>query len=533
MPLYSNAVRDPRVHDYLPPVRIVASEGIDNPQFFVNRIVFQSFNTATDKDFQKLNPGAWLLLDFGREIVGGIRMTTAGGAKDGIVRVRFGESVSEAMSTPNQDHSIHDDTFPLPMMGCRDFGSTGFRFARIDGISGNINLMGIIAVATYHDLPRIGTFECNDERVNSIYNTAVYTVQLSMQDYIYDGVKRDRLVWLGDLNPEIRVILSTFDDHTLIRKSLDFLREATPLPQYMNSMMSYSLWWIINQYELYMHSGNLEYLREQKDYLVPLIRHFSAMVDDDGHLQLGDRRCFLDWPTSQDKEVQAAGGHGLFAIMFSCATKLCRFLGDEETARIAESCRKRLGNIIPDNKGNKTAAAMLTLAGICDASSVLTTDSTSGVSTFYGYYVLLAQPVASALDVMRKYWGAMLDYGATTFWEDFNLDWIKNSNRIDELPVAGKDDLHADFGDFCYKGLRHSLCHGWSGGPAAFLMEKVLGVTVTAPGARKLTIHPNLCDLEYIRGTFPTPMGPVYISKRRGEKTKVTAPSGIEINLID
>ena len=27
-----------------------------------------------------------------------------------------------------------------------------------------------------------------------------------------------------------------------------------------------------------------------------------------------------------------------------------------------------------------------------------------------------------ALDVIRTYWGAMLDLGATTFWEDFNID---------------------------------------------------------------------------------------------------------------
>jgi len=533
MPLYPHAIRDPRVHDYLPAVRVVASEGIDNPQFFVNRIVYQSFNTTTEKDYQILEPGAWLLLDFGREIAGGIRMTTAGTGKDGVVRVRFGESVSEAMSTPTQDHSIHDDTFPLPMMGCRDFGSTGFRFVRIDGIKGRVSLMGVIAVAVYHDLPRIGTFECSDPRVNKIYETAVYTVQLSMQDYIYDGVKRDRLAWLGDLNPEIRVILSTFDDHTLIKRSLDFVRDVTPLPKYMNSMMSYSLWWIINHYELYLHSGDLEYLREQQSYLTPLVRHFAAMVDDTGHLQLGDKPCFLDWPTSTDKEVQAAGGHGLFAIMFKCAASMLRTLGDNETAQIAEECRKRLAQVVPDTKGNKTAAAMLTLAGITDASDVLTTDSTRGVSTFYGYYMLLAQPVASALDVMLTYWGAMLDHGATTFWEDFNLDWVKNANCIDELPVPGKDDLHADFGAFCYKGLRHSLCHGWAGGPAAFLMEKVLGVTVAAPGARKLVIQPNLCDLEFVRGTFPTPQGPVFISKKRGEKTIVTAPAGVEVKVID
>lgn len=43
-------------------------------------------------------------------------------------------------------------------------------------------------------------------------------------------------------------------------------------------------------------------------------------------------------------------------------------------------------------------------------------------------------------------------------------------------------DLHADFGAYCYKGLRHSLSHGWSCGPAHFLSERVLGVSFPEPG---------------------------------------------------
>ncbi|WP_418816166.1 hypothetical protein, partial [Phocaeicola sp.] len=32
-----------------------------------------------------------------------------------------------------------------------------------------------------------------------------------------------------------------------------------------------------------------------------------------------------------------------------------------------------------------------------------------------------------AIDIIKTFWGAMLDLGATTFWEDFNLDWIPNA----------------------------------------------------------------------------------------------------------
>lgn len=41
----------------------------------------------------------------------------------------------------------------------------------------------------------------------------------------------------------------------------------------------------------------------------------------------------------------------------------------------------------------------------------------------------------------------MLDLGATTFWEDFNLEWTPNACGIDRLVPAGMKDIHGDSGD--------------------------------------------------------------------------------------
>ena len=131
MPLYENAVRDNRVREYLPSVRLVASEGVDTPERLIGRLEYQSSNVIKKEECCVLKPGAYIVIDFGREIHGGIRITTAGFESGGRVRVRFGESISEAITTPNQDHSIHDMELRLPKMGCFDFGSTGFRFVRI------------------------------------------------------------------------------------------------------------------------------------------------------------------------------------------------------------------------------------------------------------------------------------------------------------------------------------------------------------------------------------------------------------------
>ena len=56
-----------------------------------------------------------------------------------------------------------------------------------------------------------------------------------MQDYLWDGIKRDRMVWAGDMHPELMSINAVFGYNDVVPKTLDFLRDHTPLPKFMNS----------------------------------------------------------------------------------------------------------------------------------------------------------------------------------------------------------------------------------------------------------------------------------------------------------
>ena len=77
----------------------------------------------------------------------------------------------------------------------------------------------------------------------------------------------------------------------------------------------------------------------------------------------------------------------------------------------------------------------------------------------------------TAINMMKDYYGAMLDKGATSFWEDFDIAWCEGSGRIDEPTPEGMRDIHGDYGAHCYIGFRHSLCHGWSAGVVRFIEE--------------------------------------------------------------
>lgn len=531
--------RDPRVREFLPPVRLVWAS--DTGVAHAGNLLQDDAAVCVLSPQEGDEPAA-ILLDFGRELNGGVRLdvpTTSTG-RPARIRVRFGESASEAMQTPNNDHTIHDFDTLAAWMGRTEIGSTGFRFVRIDLLDPEtaLHLRLVEAVSLMHPLPYQGTFACSDERLNRIWEVGAYTVHLCMQDHVWDGIKRDRLVWIGDLHPETMVIGSLFGAHPIVPATLDYERDRTALPGWMNGISSYSLWWLLIQRDWYRYHGDLAYLKEQRGYLLGLLGLLMSKVGEDGQEQLDGFR-FLEWPTSRDPTAIDAGLQALVVLALQAGEELCDLLGATETAKQVQVVTARAKQCRRPLSPSKQANALLVLAGMAEAeqvnASILAQDPYRGLSTFYGYYILQARAMAGdyigCLDLIRTYWGGMLDMGATTFWEGFEIDWMENSTPIDQLPEAGKRDIHADFGDYCYQGLRHSLCHGWAAGPTAWLIEHVLGVAPASPGFETVTIRPNMPGLDFVRGTVPTPLGLITVSHKRridgSIQTTTQLPTGV------
>jgi alpha-L-rhamnosidase len=556
----SDLLPDPRVRRFVVPTRIVlttgAAEGVRHAQALLTPRAVPTLEVPGPhcrleyrSDSAEGPPG--ILVDFGREIHGGVQIVTGAGGGGGAVRarVRFGESVGEAMGDPNNDHALHDFRLELPPLGTHEIGQTGFRFVRIDLLEPGtwIEIRGLRAVLLWRELEYRGSFRCSDELLNRIWQTGAYTVQLCMQDFLWDGIKRDRLVWAGDLHPMAQVISMVFGKHEIVEKSLDLVRDATPLPGWMNNISAYSLWWIITHHDWYRFHGDVEYLDTQRWYLLELLSTLAEKVDADGREMLDGFR-FLDWPSSGDEAAIHAGLQALLTMALRDGARLCTVLGErsgrDKCSAVREKCMeavRRLESHTPSPGPSKQAAALMVLAGLADAhelnQAVLARDPVRGLSSFYGYYVLQAraraESIQGCLDVIRAHWGAMLSRGATTFWEDFSIDWLEGSGRIDEPTPPGLKDLHADFGAHCYKGLRHSLCHGWSAGPTAWLSEHILGLSPRTSTAGAIRIRPHLGDLEFASGTIPTPAGPVRVHHTRGIggviKSEVEVPEGVKV----
>ena len=488
-----------------------------------------------------------IILDYGRELHGALKLVVgSGSAANFRMRVRLGESVSETCSeitggTATNDHATRDIILTVPRYGQIEIGNSGFRFARIDLLDeAQLYLKEATAVFRYRNIPYQGTFRCSDERLNTIWTTGAYTVQLNMQEYIWDGVKRDRLVWVGDLHPETNTISTVFGNQESFYASLDLATEQYPLPNWFNGMSAYSMWYLIIQYDWYRHFGNLDFLKKHANYIMGLIDQIDSRVESDGTEHLSDSR-FLDWPSSPNTEGVEAGYRALLCWALQDAGKLCTELGNEAKAQQCIQIENRLKKkVLPPNH-LKQAAALMAIAGLMEprkaAQDFLLPGGPKGFSTFYGYYMLEALAMAGhyqeAMDIISQFWGGMLDMGATTFWEDFDLDWTRNAARIDQFVPQGKADIHGDFGGYCYVGHRHSLCHGWASGPTAWLSNHVLGVEIMEPGCKKVRITPHLGNLQWAEGTYPTPYGPIQIRHQKlpdgTVKSSIKAPKGVKV----
>ena len=461
--------------EYIFPVRVVAcNRAIDTSNLLQKQPLQIGLAERMTTVFEA---GDYIILDFGKEMCGGVRILTFH-ADMARVRLRFGESVTETCSdvggsqNATNDHALRDFEIHLPRFSDMTFGNTGFRFLRID-FYGKASIKSIVAENNILRRRAVYRYAGKDARIREIFSVAKRTVDLcTSSGYIWDGVKRDRLVWIGDMHPEMLALTTLYGRMPEIEKSLDYVREQTPLPGWMNGFPMYSMWWIIILADYYEKTNCRAFIEEQLPYLEALVVQISGCVRDDGELAYPSY--FVDWPTrNQPDEL-----HGVRAINIIAMKKAILLLGAfQKDATLANDVLSRLLKIeITPTKSKQVVGLKYFATELTEADKALLVDGgAKGMSTFMSYYILKA--VASfnrtfAIDMMKEYYGAMLDKGATTFWEDFNFAWVENSSRIDAFPKDGEKDIHGDFGAFCYTGFRHSLCHGWSAGVLQFIREE-------------------------------------------------------------
>lgn len=467
--------------EHIIPTEIISIEGrILGAHSLLEPSLGQIHIGIPNKETVRILGKGYILLDFGIEIRGSIRILCYS-TNTTDVRLRLGESVGECMAELGEkgacnDHAPRDFHIHIGSLSDTIWGNSAFRFARLDFNEGSeITLEAVIAESEILDLPTKYEYSGNDKQLKRIYTAAKRTIDLcAAGEYVWDGVKRDRLVWIGDMHPEMLALTTLYGRVPMMDNSINFMRETTPIGNWMCTLATYSAWWLIVLADYYERTNCRDLALENMDYAEKTIDRFLECIDKDG--ELGEvSGSLVDWPT-RGKPDENAGVRAILTIMAKKAILFFKEFG-RPTDKAEELLNRLLKQPITVTHAMQVVGLKYMALGKLEESDVrlMEEQGEKGLSTFMSYYILTAYAkyfgVDRAVEVMKKYYGGMLSVGATTFWEDFHLEWLEGSGRIDKLTPDGTKDIHGDFGDYCYKGFRHSLCHAWSTGILAFMKE--------------------------------------------------------------
>ena len=376
----------------------------------------------------------------------------------------------------------------------------------------------VSAIHQYVDIPVKASFSCDDELLNQIWKVAEHTFRLCSGIFFIDGIKRDKWIWGGDAYQSLFVNRYLMADPDINRRTLLALRGNDPVTTHINTIVDYSLYWILSVKEHYEAYADEKFVRQVYPKMVSLMDFCEEQLDEHGFL-IGREKdwIYIDW-ADLDKEgplcaeqmllaacYKAMDAVGRVVVGSACAAgaaygdkytelveKIDQFYWDEEQSAYIDSFVSGKRHV------TRHANIFAVLYGIADAErqkrivdAVLFNDRIPAITTpyfkFYELDVLCRMGrFAEVLEQIRSYWGGMLKRGAVTFWEEYDPD----------VPEEEQYDMYGDkFGK--------SLCHAWAASPIYLLAKYFVGVRSLKPGGEAYEVKPQTAFFRKLDCTVP------------------------------
>jgi alpha-L-rhamnosidase len=150
------------------------------------------------------SPKGETILDFGQNLAGWIKVSVQGKAGD-IIKLSHVEMLDKK-GTPyfeNLRSAKAQATYTLSGNGIETFEphftTFGFRYVKVEGITGKINPDNFTAIALYSDIKKTGAFETSNAYINKLQSNIQWSQRGNFLDVPTDCPQRDeRLGWTGD-----------------------------------------------------------------------------------------------------------------------------------------------------------------------------------------------------------------------------------------------------------------------------------------------------------------------------------------------
>jgi hypothetical protein len=264
-----------------------------------------------------------IIYDFGRETY--IKLVFDIPAPGCPVRVVFGESIEEVMS---DDHAVIREELPLTS-GTAILPATACRYARVVSELAPENVYGLYE---YLPLETRGSFESSDALANKIYEVCDYTLQLNSRLFYLDGIKRDGWVWGGDAYQSFFFNYYIHFDKDIIKRTLLALRGGDPIVSHVDTIIDYSLYWLMSLSDYSLYTGDYEFIRKIYPRAVKLLDYCATRENGYGLLQgWKSDWTFIDW-ADIDKRGAMCVMQMLYCKALESMSKCSDIAGNPENA---------------------------------------------------------------------------------------------------------------------------------------------------------------------------------------------------------
>ena len=477
-----------------------------------------AYKTLEPKTVAKCEGG--LLFDYGKETFATLCFKKL--TKD--VTVYFGETDIEALDT---EHSYIIERFSRESVGVTSYAKA-FRYLYIPCVTED----DVELEVQYEYLPvePKSSFKSDNELLNHIWDVATYTMELNSREFYMDGIKRDRWVWSGDAYQSYFVNRYLCFDEDIGSRTIRVLGGKEAIIQHINNITDYTFYWIMSIYDHYEMTGDLEFIKEIFPRMKEFMEFSVSRLDDKGFVNnCGNDWIFVDWADFDTEGAQCAEQilfRKCLEVYIKCATLLgedaevYQKMLDELLVKIDEYfwCEEKGAYIDSFESGKKNVTRHANIFALLfgygtDAqresiiNNVILNDEVPQISTpYFKFYELESMCSIGnnhyVMEQILSYWGAMIECGSTTFWEEFtpNVDWKEQLGMYDRK--YGK-----------------SLCHAWGASPIYLLGRYFLGVRPTSAGYETFAVEPNLHDIKEVDAVIPVKGGSVNIQKKAGRLT--------------
>ena len=511
----------------------------------------------------RIKPSGRMLLDFGQNISGRLRIRVSGQAGERVT-LRHAEVLEDGeLGTRPLRTAEATDTYVLRGGETERweprFTMHGFRYAEVDGWPGKMGRADITAVVYHSDMERTGWFDSSDRLLNQLHENVVWSMRGNFADLPTDCPQRDeRLGWTGDLTVFAPTAAFLFDCYGMLTSWLaDLAAEqqrfgTVPyyvpwIPQQAFPFEPTAVWGdaaVLVPWALYQRSGDLALLRSQYPSMTSWADQVSKLAAGSGLWDSGFQ--FGDWldpsappdhpaDSRTDKYLVASAYHvhtletiARVAALVGATEDHHRYNSLAGRARRAFAARfvRRSGNMTSDSQtayalavqfgllpsGRQRAGAGRRLAELVRAggcrigTGFVGTPLICDALTTAGYVDLAYQLL---LQTECPSWLYPVTMGATTIWE-----------RWDSMLPDGRIN----------PGQMTSFNHYAFGAVADWLHRTVAGLAPAEPGYRTIVVRPRPGGgLTRAAARHRTPYGIAEVAWERAGSTLnllVTAPPG-------